>query len=74
MEKLVLFDIDGTLVDPGGAGRRSMMRTFYEIFSIKDASTLFKIIRVSGFRHDGVGSRSPLGEGQVRRRLHAISA
>ncbi len=37
MKKLVLFDIDGTLMDPGEAGARSMKRTFYELFSIKDA-------------------------------------
>jgi phosphoglycolate phosphatase-like HAD superfamily hydrolase len=24
MKKLVLFDIDGTLINPGGAGRRSL--------------------------------------------------
>ncbi len=37
MKKLVLFDIDGTLMDPGEAGARSMKRTFCELFSIKDA-------------------------------------
>ncbi len=37
MTKLVLFDIDGTLIDPGGAGRNSMTRTFEELFSIEDA-------------------------------------
>ncbi|MFW6114884.1 MAG: HAD family hydrolase [Thermodesulfobacteriota bacterium] len=37
MDKLVLFDIDGTLIDPAGAGRRSVTRAFYELFSIEDA-------------------------------------
>ncbi len=34
---LVLFDIDGTLIDPAGAGRRSMTRAFFQLFSMGDA-------------------------------------
>jgi len=37
MNKFVLFDIDGTLIDPGGAGRRSLSNSFYQMFSISDA-------------------------------------
>jgi phosphoglycolate phosphatase len=37
MHRFVLFDIDGTLINPGGAGRRSLTRAFYEIFSIHEA-------------------------------------
>jgi phosphoglycolate phosphatase len=37
MHRFVLFDIDGTLIDPGGAGRRSVTRAFHEMFSIRDA-------------------------------------
>ena len=44
-KKLVLFDIDGTLIDPGGAGRRSLGNTFNELFAIKDA---FAEIRMAG--------------------------
>ena len=36
MSKLVLFDIDGTLVLSGGAGLRAMTRTFEEIFQVRD--------------------------------------
>lgn len=43
--KLILFDIDGTLVDTGGAGSRALNLVFEEIFSIKDA---FKGINMSG--------------------------
>jgi len=43
--RLVLFDIDGTLIDPDGAGRKSISRVFQEMFSIRDA---FKDIRMSG--------------------------
>ena len=45
MKKLMLFDIDGTLIDPGGAGRRSLGNTFNEIFTIRDA---FAGIRMAG--------------------------
>lgn len=37
MPKIALFDIDGTLVLSGGAGRRAMVRAFDEIFAIPDA-------------------------------------
>lgn len=37
MNRFVLFDIDGTLIDPGGAGRRSVSKAFYQMFSIRDA-------------------------------------
>jgi len=37
MSKFVLFDIDGTLIDPGGAGRRSVTQAFYEMLSIHEA-------------------------------------
>jgi len=43
--RLVLFDIDGTLIDPDGAGRKSISRVFHEMFSVKDA---FRDIRMSG--------------------------
>lgn len=35
--KLVLFDIDGTLIDSGGAGVRSLNVAFEEVFSIPNA-------------------------------------
>jgi phosphoglycolate phosphatase-like HAD superfamily hydrolase len=37
--RLVLFDIDGTLIDSGGAGIRSLNLAFEEYFSVKDAFT-----------------------------------
>jgi phosphoglycolate phosphatase-like HAD superfamily hydrolase len=44
-KKLILFDIDGTLITAGGAGTRSMNRAFYELFGIPDA---FKNIAMAG--------------------------
>lgn len=35
--RLVLFDIDGTLIDSGGAGVRALNRAMMELFSVPDA-------------------------------------
>ncbi len=43
--KFILFDIDGTLLDSGGAGMRSLNRAFEEMFSIRSA---FDTISVAG--------------------------
>lgn len=42
MVKLVLFDIDGTLIRSGGAGVRAFERTFTEIFGLKNATQRMK--------------------------------
>ena len=36
MKKVILFDIDGTLVHTGGAGGRAMLRAFAEFFELGD--------------------------------------
>ncbi len=45
MEKLFLFDIDGTLLRSGGAGKRSFNKAFYELYGIKDG---FKDVDMHG--------------------------
>jgi phosphoglycolate phosphatase len=35
--RLVLFDIDGTLLDSGGAGARALNLAFREVFAVEDA-------------------------------------
>jgi phosphoglycolate phosphatase-like HAD superfamily hydrolase len=37
VKKLILFDIDGTLIHTGGAGTTSLDKAFYSLFGIKDA-------------------------------------
>lgn len=37
MPRLILFDIDGTLIDSGGAGKRALNRAFEEAFRVADA-------------------------------------
>lgn len=43
--KLVLFDIDGTLIDSGGAGTRSLDYAFRDLFAVNDA---FRQISMAG--------------------------
>ncbi len=43
--KFLLFDIDGTLIDSGGAGIRSLNLAFEEMFSVGNA---FETIRMAG--------------------------
>ena len=45
MTKVILFDIDGTLVLTGGAGVRGMARAFEQLFAVPDA---FQTIDVPG--------------------------
>jgi phosphoglycolate phosphatase-like HAD superfamily hydrolase len=56
---VLLFDVDGTLLSTGGAGRRAIERTFAEHLGRPDAC--------SGFRFDGMTDR-----GIVRKALTAI--
>lgn len=43
--KLILFDIDGTIMDSGGAGTRAMDTAFRELFSVSNA---FETISMAG--------------------------
>jgi phosphoglycolate phosphatase-like HAD superfamily hydrolase len=42
MVRLVLFDIDGTLIRTGGAGVQAFDRTFEEVFGLKDTAKSLK--------------------------------
>ena len=43
--KFILFDIDGTLIDSGGAGTKALDLAFEEIFAVRDA---FRAISMAG--------------------------
>jgi len=51
---IVLFDVDGTLVDSSGAGKRSLQRTFLELHGIPDAFADYDFIGATdlGIVHD----------------------
>jgi len=46
--KLILFDIDGTLIDTAGAGRRAMKRAFAETLGIGDVSAASSGVAFAG--------------------------
>jgi len=46
--KLVLFDIDGTVLDVGGSGRWAMTRAFETVFGIAGADIYTKSVRFDG--------------------------
>lgn len=41
--KLLLFDIDGTLISAGGAGTRSLNRAFEKVLGIREAFVNFEM-------------------------------
>ncbi len=45
MDKLILYDIDGTLISAGGAGARSLNRAFHSLFGVEEA---FRTISMAG--------------------------
>jgi len=45
MKKLVLFDLDGTLVDAGGAGRTALIKTMEKLYGVKPS---FEYTLISG--------------------------
>jgi phosphoglycolate phosphatase len=61
MPKAILFDVDGTLVLTGGAGRRAMSRAFEDLFGIRDA---FRDASLAGRTDSGI-----LAETLTARRL-----
>lgn len=52
--KLILFDVDGTLVDAGGSGRWAMTRAFEEVFAIPDAEPFSRQVRFDGMTDPGI--------------------
>ena len=45
---LVLFDVDGTLIDTGGAGRRSLEAAFRAVLGVEDVAALSRRVRFTG--------------------------
>jgi phosphoglycolate phosphatase-like HAD superfamily hydrolase len=55
--KLILFDVDGTLLDAGGSGRWAVTRAFEEVFSIPDAEPFSRQVRFDGMTDPGILSQ-----------------
>jgi phosphoglycolate phosphatase-like HAD superfamily hydrolase len=69
---LVLFDVDGTLVDTGGAGRAGLLRSFRDVFGVPDIEAraaevgldgktdptiIAEIALAAGLAHDAIEAR-----------------
>jgi phosphoglycolate phosphatase len=52
--RLVLFDIDGTVLDVGGSGRWAMTRAFEQVFGIPDATAYTREVRFDGMTDPGI--------------------
>lgn len=78
-DRLVLFDIDETLIDSGRAGTRALNRAFIELFNVEDAfrdikmagMTDLQIIR-EGIRIQGLADRNGEVDMVVRRYLELL--
>lgn len=46
--RLVLFDVDGTLLDAGGSGRWAMTKAFERVFGLPDAEPFTRQVRFDG--------------------------
>jgi phosphoglycolate phosphatase len=72
-KKLILYDIDGTIVNTGGAGTRSMNYAFHKLFGIENAfadipmagKTDFQIMR-EGLKEHGL----PYMDGNVEKMMN----
>lgn len=69
MPKVVVFDIDGTLVLTGGAGSRAMTRAFEEIFGIGEA---FDAVPMAG-RTDSLILSDALERARIPRDEHRLA-
>lgn len=71
MRKLVLFDIDGTLLNPDGAGRRAMIAAFEQVFGTAgpietysmagkvDSQIVMELMTAAGLSKETVHGRLP---------------
>lgn len=71
MTKLVLFDIDGTLLDSGGAGRRAMITAFEQVFGTAgpidgypmagkvDSQIVMELMRAAGLSDETIRAQLP---------------
>jgi phosphoglycolate phosphatase-like HAD superfamily hydrolase len=54
MVRLLLFDVDGTLVDTAGAGRRAMVQAFEQVFDIAGVDTRMRGVSFAGMTDSSI--------------------
>jgi len=62
---LLLFDIDGTLIDTGGAGRRGLLRAFREVFGVADIEVRAAAVRLGGKTDPAIIAEMALAAGVI---------
>jgi phosphoglycolate phosphatase len=67
VSKIILFDIDGTLVLTGGAGQRAMSRAFEELFGVPEA---FRATSMPGRTDSWILSDAATAHGVPLEELH----
>jgi phosphoglycolate phosphatase-like HAD superfamily hydrolase len=84
--RLILFDIDGTLLHPRGSGRESTRRALLEVFGTTagiethnfggktDWQTLIELMSAHGYDSDQIGALMPQYMDAIRRHLSDIIA
>jgi phosphoglycolate phosphatase len=83
---LILFDIDGTLLNTNGSGRESTRRAMREVFGTEstidthyfggktDWFTLIELLGRHGFDADAIGDRMSVYEESIARHLNEVIA
>ncbi|HEY3176873.1 MAG TPA: HAD family hydrolase [Candidatus Polarisedimenticolia bacterium] len=76
--KLILFDVDGTLLDAGGSGRWAMTRAFEEVFEIPDGDPFSRHVRFDGMTDPEIlgqiASNAGIAEATLRLRSTELRA
>jgi len=72
--RLVLFDIDGTLLRAAGAGRRALERTFRSVFGVTEIATAAAGVRFEGGTDPRIIAEMADCAGISRAELHRKSA
>ncbi|MFQ5700968.1 MAG: HAD family hydrolase [Acidobacteriota bacterium] len=75
---LVLFDIDGTLLDAAGSGRWAMTRAFEDVFGLRDAEPFSRTVRFDGMTDptimDAIACNAGVPAPVVRKKAEALQA
>jgi phosphoglycolate phosphatase-like HAD superfamily hydrolase len=70
--KLILFDIDGTLVLTGGAGGRAMARAASDVFGVNDVGSISMAGRTDSWIVAQIAARCGSTNGELLQRFHDV--
>jgi phosphoglycolate phosphatase len=70
--KLLLFDLDGTLVLAGGAGRKALNRAIYNLYGVKQDVASYNLAGKTDLRNFAEAARGALGKWPRRREIDRV--